>query len=145
MPMIGKGFKIDLMKHQIAVIMANANCAAKSLVGSAAAGAVLGTDLAWAALALIAADMPSDSAVAAAPNGPGSVPSNAEALAFETVLAAILALFAAAVSPAVAADADLLLSDGVVINHQLTTKDSCAATSINCRVCTGPRITNLSF
>lgn len=45
-PMIGRGFSIDLMKHQIAVMIAKANCAAKSLVGSAIGGAVDGVGLA---------------------------------------------------------------------------------------------------
>jgi hypothetical protein len=45
-PMIGNGFKIDLMKHQMAVMIAKANCAAKIFVGSAKLGALGGTDLA---------------------------------------------------------------------------------------------------
>lgn len=120
-PMIGSGFKIDLMKHHIAVMIAYASCDAKIFVGSAKEGAVAGTDFACAALVLIAAEIPSDNAMAAAERGPGSVLSRADVPAFVAVFVAAFALFCADVSLAAAELAARRCSDGVVmvsINNQ---------------------------
>lgn len=116
-PMIGSGFKIDFMKHQIAEMIANANCAAKILVGSAPGGDPGGTDLACVLLDLIAAETPSDSAIAAPDRGPGSAPRSAVIPALVAVLAAMLALFLAAVSLALAALAARRRSEGVVTGY----------------------------
>lgn len=85
----------------------------------------------------MAAEIPSDKAMAAPDKGPGSPANKALAPALAAVFAAILEPFLAAVSLSEAALAALLCSAGVVM--VLTTENSGAATAINGSVGTTAR------